>query len=208
MSQSKSEPLVEHVLQIPDELLAWGKLSENAVHFSSMWSHDIEAILSRAGDRALRPRETESLFAKLEALCAEAIRAQRGDLLRGLDLLSAELLGLRYRFSTDEGEVEFGRSGQWTYRELRVLLASTDPKRALAAAQQAKALVLDVFPAARIGAIIEAEGVSQACAGCGDAHVVAMVTLSTGSRYCLPCYRGMLRRAPKVEKSGKGERKR
>ena len=191
-------------MQIPDELLAWGKLSENAVRFASPWAHDIELLLRRNDGRALRPRDTEALFSKLEALCAEAIRAMRPELLRGFDLLTAEWLGLRYQFETEGGFVEFGRSGQWTYRELRVLLASSDPRAALALAQEAKALALDVFPGAQISAIIESRA-EQACASCLDLEAVAMITLSTGSRYCLPCYREMMRRAPDVSGKGKGK---
>lgn len=200
MSQTDSqEPLVEHTLRIPDELLAWGKQDDVAVRFASPWAHDIESLLLRAAGRTLPPRMTEVLMSKVEALCAEAIRAGRGDLLRGIDLLTAEWLGLSYRFDTAEGPVEFGRHGAWSYRELRVILASENPREALEAAQRCKSLVAEVFPMARVSAIIGGDDAAP-CAGCGTTDAIAMISLSTGSQYCGPCHRDLTRRLPRPEK--------
>jgi len=204
LSQTQREPLMEHVLRIPDELLDWGREAVRAVRFASPWAHDIDALMQRAADRPLNTRETEALLSRLEALCAEAIRAGRGELLRGFDLLTAEWLGLSYSFETSDGRVEFGRHAAWSYSELRVILAAEDPRQALAAAQQVKGLVAEVFPHARVSAIIDSEE-TAACFSCGSRDVATMIALSTGSCYCGPCYRAMMRRAPKIEKTKKAK---
>jgi hypothetical protein len=188
------QTLVEHTLRIPDELLAWGRQDDVAVGFASPWAHDIESLLARAAGRTLPPRLTETLMSYMEA-----IRAGRGDLLRGIDMLTAEWLGLTYRFDTADGPVEFGRTGQWTYRELRVVLASDNPREALAAAQRCKSLVTEVFPQARVSAIIPGGGPAP-CDGCGTTDAVAMMSLSTGSQYCGPCHGDLTRRSQRPEK--------
>lgn len=179
-----------HQLSIPDALLDWGKRSEVAIHFHRPWAHDVERIIEEGVDEPLDEAATERLFARLEALCNEAIRHERGDLLLGLDVFTAELLGLVFSWGSD-GEA-LGCGKRWSYQEARALLGCQTGSGVVAFCEKAKDLVGGVFPRARIGAIIDArEAPPDACAGCGEAEATVMLTLESGNRYCGTCWTGL-----------------
>jgi hypothetical protein len=159
------------------------------------YADKLDALLS--DNETLAPRQTRQLLDLLEGLCCEAIRHDRHDLLLGFDIFAAEWLGLHYQVS-DKHTV--GRNGNWTWDELRAVLACPTPDFAMLVAMQMKDLVTAVFPDAKIGAIIDAETTEPLCVGCGKSKDV-MLTMESGSQYCSPCWSDLTKRV-KLEQTG------
>lgn len=172
---------------VPDDLLAWGKSPEVAVHFPRPWASQIEELAAKG---ELNRRDTKALMARLEALCAEAVRAGRGDLLGGLDTRTAERLGLSYSIPTEDGRVvEIGRGKRYTWGEMRAVLATDDPKDAMRAVDRAKDLLAEVFPNARVGEVSD-NTVEEpiACASCGTTTSQVMMTTVHDTHHCGHCW--------------------
>jgi hypothetical protein len=172
---------------IPDALLAWGKAPEVAVHFARPWATDIETLVAKG---QLDRLDTRKLMSKLEALCAEACRAGRGDLIGGLDTRTAEFLNISYSFEAGDGrKVEIGRGKRYSWSELRAILATDDPKDALRAVDRVKDLLDDVFPEARVTDVSDtAEEEPTPCASCGSPSSQVMMTTVHGTHHCGTCW--------------------
>jgi hypothetical protein len=178
-----------HTLTIPDNLLAWGRRPEVSVHFARPWADEVGQIVDDAADGPVQGRAVERLLARLEALCAEAVRHHRQELLLGFDLFTAEWLGLKYTFDTPEGPLVFGRGAPWNYQELHTLVESGASGVDARHAAECKALVSKVFPGVQIDAIIDPrEDASEACDGCGTKDAAVMMTMEHGSQYCGKCW--------------------
>jgi len=198
-----------HQLTIPDALIEWGKQPDVAVRFHRPWAHEVERMVEEGGDEPLRGRQTERLLARLEALCNEAIRHDRGELLLGFDLFTAEWLGLVFSWPKPDGGVEsIGRNKRWDYQEARALIACPTAVERLPFCERAKDLISEVFPRARIGAIIGPDPEPEQCAGCGAEDVAVMFTLESDSDYCGKCYRDLTGAMPVIDKKPKKRGKR
>jgi len=196
-----------HALQIPDALVAWGKRDEIAVHFARPWAHDVETMVELARDRALNTTQTDMLLARLEGLVGEAIRAEEYDLLLGFDLLTAEWLDMTFRMKAGGRELSVGRNAEWSYGEIRALLERNAPPEAVAFAARAKALLADVFPNARIDAIIDTP--ETTCTGCGEGNQTVMLTFESGNEYCRKCWTSLTTEGPGLDlKKSSGKKKR
>jgi hypothetical protein len=179
---------------VPDALLAWGKLPEVAIHFPRPWADHVEALCAKG---ELNVRDTKMLMARLEALCAEAVRAGRADLLSGLDTRTAELLGLSYSITTDDGRViEIGRGKRYTWAEMRSVLATDDPKDAMRAVDQAKDLLAEVFPGARVGDVSDSADDLTACGSCGTTTSQVMIATVHDTHYCGRCWSLLTNESP------------
>jgi hypothetical protein len=176
----------EYPVIVPDDLLAWGKIPEVAVHFARPWAHDVEKLVAKG---ELNHRETKMLMARLEALCVEAVRAGRGDLLSGLDTRTAELLGISYTIVDGDRKIEIGRGKRYAWSEMRAVLATDHPKSALAAVDRVKDLLAEAFPGARISEVSDREAQPpQACGSCGTTTGQVMMTTTYGTHHCGPCW--------------------
>ena len=179
---------------IPDALVAWGKLPEVAIHFPRPWADHVEALAAKS---PLNCRDTKVLMARLEALCAEAVRAGRADLLGGLDTRTAELLGISYSIATDDGRtVEIGRGKRYTWAEMRSVLATDDPKDAVRAVDQVKDLLAEVFPDARVADVSDSADDQTACGSCGTTTAQVMISTVHDTHYCGPCWSLLTNESP------------
>lgn len=198
-------PPVPFPITISDELLAWGRDPEVATHFAKPWAHEIEALCKAAQQqsRALTERETDRLINMLEALIAEAIRRGRGDLAIGVDMFTAEWLGLRYSFQLDDGRrIEIGEGGKYTWSEMRQVMATDDPKAAIVFLDSVKDLLADSFPGARLTDLhrnrhpdAEAPGdvIPEVCGSCGQEGSRVMLITDTGTSYHMRCWLRLMR---------------
>ena len=193
-----------HELTIPDELIAWGKANGRA--WAKPWGHEVDRLIRLAQREPLQRQETETLLARLEALCIEAIRAGQQRLLLGLDLYTADWLGLRFSFEGPDGPIVFGKTV--SYSELHEFLAAKSSPGAIAFAMRCKTLVNDVFPQAQIDAIIADDAVSDACFDCGTKDATVMVALDTGSHYCQRCWTSLTDEGPPIKDLLKGKHRR
>jgi hypothetical protein len=177
----------DYPVTIPDDLLAWGKQPEVAIHFARPWAHDIEAL---AAKEQLDRRETRALMARLEALCAEAIRAGHPELINGLDTRTAERLNIAYSFETPEGrKIEIGRGKRYTWTEMRAVLATADPKEALKAVDRTKDLLAKVFPGVRISKVSDStQDDPDQCSSCGTTTSQVMMTTVHDTHHCGACW--------------------
>lgn len=193
----------ERRLHIPQELLDWASDPAVAVRWPRPWAQHVETLLRQ---QPLGPEDLERLLSRLEALCREALRDGRPDLLVGFDLWTAARLGLSYTFGDSE-RVRVGHDGDWSYGELGVLMGTDSPPEALAFARQCKEVVAETFPGARIDAIIDADdSAGSLCHGCERAQAV-LLDLDTGSSYCGECWRGFVVPVSEAARKGKRERK-
>lgn len=190
------------VLSVPNILVAWGKDPEVAIHFASPWAHEVEELALQSHVRPLDGKVLNRFFARLEGLCAAALRAERHELLLGFDMWTAEYLGLRYRFETAAGLVTLGARQDWTYEEMRVVLAVSEPKEAFERMVEAKQFLAEVFPAARVESVTDAP-LSDSCSGCGSVEGVARVGLKSGGMFCTTCWRGITTPWPKFDSRGR-----
>lgn len=172
---------------IPAALLAWGKTPEVAIHFPRPWASQVEDLIAKG---ELSRLDTKKLMARLEALCAEAVRAGRADLLDGLDTRTAEYLGISYSITLDgDRKVEIGRGKRYSWGEMRAVLATDDPKDAIRAVDRVKDLLADVFPGVRVSDVSDnADREPTPCASCGTTTSQVMMTLASENIYCGPCW--------------------
>lgn len=192
----EGETTVVHELTIPDELIRWAV--ERGREWVRPWGHEVDRLVKVGGERPLTPREATVLFSRLEAVCVEAVQAGEQEMLLGLDMLTAECVGLRFSFDTDAGPVTFGET--LTYSELRAVVDSAPSPEGLGFAVSGKQMLADVFPQARIGAIMGLdEAPLPSCAGCGTKDAMVMMTLESGSEYCSGCYGQLIERWPSPE---------
>jgi hypothetical protein len=189
-------------LSVPDDLIRWGKDPEVAVHFASPWAHEVEELAFQSQVKPLDSKILKRFFSRLEGLCAAALQADRHELLLGFDMWTAEYLGLRYRFETSTGPVTLGARQDWTYGEMRVVLAASAPKEAFERLVEAKRFLADVFPTARVESVSN-EGPSVSCSGCGTVGGTAMVELTTGGAFCTNCWREIATPWPKFDSRGR-----
>lgn len=188
-------------LHIPDALIEWGKDPALASRWPRPWAHDIETLLdaSRKQDCALTDRETERLMNLTGALVAEALRSGRADLLGGLDLRSAEWIGLSYQFTLADGrEVTLGAKGRYSWSEMREVLAQDDPKAAVAFMETCKNLLADSFPSARLTELCK-DLPARLCATCGD-ELDGGIVETDGAAHHQRCWLNMVNPAPLSEK--------
>jgi len=201
--------LPKHALTIPDELLAWAREPDVAIKLGGAYARDIDALLESG--KVLRTADTDRLITLLGMLCADAINAGRDDLLVGFDMLTAEWLGLKYTMPDNGSEVTIGRNERWDYQELRVVLACPTPEKALAIGEEVKNLVADVFPDARISAIVVGDKTpAHECAGCGKSDATVMLNVNNASEYCRECWTSMTSVVPvdlKPKKTRKARRR-
>ncbi len=216
---------LDHELTIPDPLLAWGKDPSRAMHWARPWAEEVEQIIAKA---PLDVTGTETLLSRLEGLVGEAVKAGRADLLGGLDMQTAEWLGLRLVVESEHGPIRIGpdpwsqqfagaKQPEWTYGEVRAVMTANDPA-ATRAAIKAKEVLLALFPldvpenefvSARIGAVFH-EDHTLSCVACtGPFGPVSLRTEAGG--YCWDCWseltspmpehlRKLRARAPKVKR--------
>ena len=192
------EPAVS-TLVVPDALIAWGREPERAMGWSRDYAREVAEFAARGREHPLSETDAECLLSRLEALAVEAVRAGRGDLLLGLDVQTAEWLGLTYEIPLDGQRVSVGRDGTLTWSEVRVLSSAyeaaivaresggPDPSRLARAAVRAKNLALSVFP----GALIELVGPEEPdppCASCGQPLRSVKID-ALDQLYCAPCWR-------------------
>jgi len=177
---------VEATVKIPDELLVWGDSQQLA--WLRPWSSEVREML--ALPQPLAPEQTERLLSRLEALVHEAVVASRQDLVLGLDLFTAELLGMSVTFDSPHGKVEVGRNAAWAYHELTVVMGASEPKAAAKAAAKAKALLADEFPGVRISGVFRQE--DEKCTVCGDdvSESTALIEME-GGLICRGCWQYM-----------------
>lgn len=190
-------PLPVHELAIPDDLIAWGK--ENARSFVHPWGQEVERLVQQGQDAPLDPNATERLLARLEALCFAAIRVGRGDLLLGLDIFTADWLGLVFEFERSDGtKAGFGKGQTWSYQELHALVETGMTSGSARFVEQCKAAVAGVFPRGQIRGIVHRGETPLRCAGCGCEDAVTWVEMQSGSSYCGTCYSDLVKPWPKI----------
>ena len=189
-------------LTVPDALLAWGRHPERALRWTRDWAREVAELAETSRSRPLNEREGEIFLSRLEALVCEAIQADRHDLLTGLDMQTAEWLGLSYSFPFDGQKLTVGKNGVFSWAEVRLLTSAfqaatearrqgaetPDPSQLARAAVRVKSLLSGIFPDARIGEI-GPEGQDLPCASCGEADFSVKITTDYGSVYCSPCWR-------------------
>lgn len=198
-----------HSLHIPDELLKWAGQPEQAVLFAQPWASYVRDLIADAEVEPLPSWKTDRLLGCLDALVSEAMAAGRTELLLGFDLFTAEWLKLSFSWEDSDGRRwEIGPGGQWSYQEVRVLVDCPTGVEAVGFCAQVKDLVADVFPAARIGAIVDSRvDEPLSCTGCGTRDATTMVSLETGSEYCSGCWSALLAEPPSKEELKARKRK-
>lgn len=184
MSSSKKDNSLMRVC-IPGELIEWGKDADVSLYWPRPWAHEVESICK--SKQPLDEEMRERLFSRLEALAIEAIRASRQDLLHRMDLWTAAAIGLRLHLTDGQTSISVGQFCEWTYVELDHVLGSSDPAHAMSFSRQAKELLSESFPDARIDAIIEPPGAQETCAGCGTQDTDVWVDMDTKTAYCGQC---------------------
>lgn len=187
-----------YTVTIPDELIAWGKDPEVEVAFAGAWASKLDALAKRGAGRPLSHDDTERMLSLLTALCHEAVRAGREDLLGGIDTFLAQWIGLHYRLTFEDGRMmEIGRGGRYTWGETRAILATGVPKEALPIVERIKDMLLEAFPTARISDIRDvADEPSDTCGSCGGGDAQVMISTEHGTHYCGKCW-ASLTGAPK-----------
>lgn len=203
-------PPVEAVstLTVPDALIAWGREPDRAMRWSRDWAREVAELAEASKRRPLTEREGEIFLSRLEALVCEAIHADRPDLLTGLDMQTAEWLGLSYSFPFDGQKLTVGRNGLFSWSEVRVLtsafqaarsareagIQAPDPADLGRVAVRVKAMLAAAFPDAEIGEA-EPEDEDSACASCGGVGFAVKIMTDYGAVHCSPCWRDKIQSA-------------
>lgn len=196
-------------LKVPDALIAWGREPERAMRWSRDWAREVQELAEASERRPLTEPEGEVFLSRLEALVCEAIHADRPDLLTGLDMQTAEWLGLSYTFPFDGQLLTVGKGGALSWSEVRVLTSAfqaatgarqarfsgPDPSHLGRAAVRAKNMISAVFPDAEISEI-RPEEEDSACASCGEGGLSVKITTDYGAVYCSPCWRDKIQVYP------------
>jgi hypothetical protein len=207
-------------LQVPDALLEWGRDPARVVTWSRDWAQEVAALAAASEDAPLTESVTQRLLARLEALVAEAVAAGRADLLVGLDMQTAEWLGLQYGVTVGDRRVALGKGGDFDWSETRVLTEAhqravetkqlqsspedPDPAALASVALRAMDLVHEVFPGAKLSAAGPTG--TFACVACGDTSGSVRVETDFESEYCRACWSKKTQlavRAPVVTRRGR-----
>lgn len=190
--------MVEMVeLTIPEELLLWASRADVEIGFAGPWGTNLCHLVKQGQDVPLSHRQTERLLSLVAAVCREAVRAGRAELVFGLDTFLAEWIGLSITIPVDGGSVQIGRGGRYTWTEMRSILATDDPRSALEFAEQAKSLLEESFPDIRFGQISDAVTTSpEKCASCGSTDAQVMLATKHGSHHCGPCWACLIEAKP------------
>jgi len=206
-------PKAVSTLAVPDALLEWGRDPSRVVGWSRDWAQEVAELAAASAVAPLTESATQRFLARLEALVAEAVAAGRSDLLVGLDIQTAEWLGLKYSATVNGRSVEFGKGGDFEWSEVRVLTVAyqdaveakrlqvesdvqtedasveseePDPEKLGPSALNAMDLVRGVFPSAKVAAAHPTQPL--ACCACGDTSGSARVEADLGSLYCWTCW--------------------
>lgn len=207
-------------LKVPDALIAWGREPDRAMRWSRDWAREVQELAEASERRPLTEQDGEIFLSRLEALVCEAIHADRPDLLTGLDMQTAEWLGLSYTFPFDGQRLTVGKGGVFSWSEVRVLTSAfqaattaresgghaPDPSRLGRAAVRVKSLLSGVFPDAEISEIRPDEE-DSACSSCGEGGFPVKITTDYGAVYCSPCWRDKTQ-VPKLNQPAPRNRKR
>lgn len=182
----RTSPATAHFADVPDELLSWGMTSEVASAWRRPWAHEVAKIVERAAGRTLTVRDRERFLSRLEALCAEAIRAGRGDLLLGLDVVTAELLGVVVELPSGR---TVGAEGV-SFAEALVLRQSEGSDQGVERVMAARDMVRHVFPGATVRSVQQK---APSCDRCGSEGGALMYEMSFGANYCHACWSELTR---------------
>lgn len=190
-----------HELTIPDDLLAWGKQPERAKRWAAPWAHEVEKFLSLP--QPLEGRRQTALFARLEALCAEAIREGEPELLLGLDTYTAARLGLRYALGDGERSVQIGAGLDFDYTELEAMITAKADETGAMVAHRSKELLSEVFPNVRVDAMLDlVESPEPRCTSCSELLPAISFEMESGNIYCRSCWSYLTEPWPRVEYRG------
>jgi hypothetical protein len=187
-AEAELEPEHLHVLQVPDELLAWVQQPEVAATMRAPLGRMAERLVKRSDRHPLSTGETETLLSLLDGVVGAAMRAGRTDLLMGLDTHTASLLNLHFEVGVGGKKVVVGPRGRWTFEEVALVQATDDPPSARDFVEKIKDLVADIFPDARVGSV--GRPVPFACTGCRSEFVEGvLVELEGEMAFCRACWR-------------------
>jgi hypothetical protein len=203
------EMLMNHVLNVPDDLLEWGRDVAVCRSWPRPWAHEATALVERGADVPLGPGDSRRLLGFLEALAYEAVAAGRGELLLELDTFTASQLGLRFEMARDEGPplVLGGEGVSYTLAE-RLLEGDPQPDAAaLAFLERCQGLLGVAFPRARISAMLQSDHVAR-CAGCQTECGIVSVAMESGSEYCGHCWTQLTEDTPPISRSSPRRMKR
>lgn len=211
--------LAEATLTIPDALIAWAQDSARQLAWAHPYGQEVAALIAQAAEAPLPPEGTSRLLNRLEAVASAAIAEGRGDLLLGLDLQTAERLGLHIRVETPRGPLHIGpdprsrlfegmREPAWTFSEVRLVVEAAATE-AVDLAWKAKQMLMEVFPGARIDSL-EHDRIEAPCSACGGPARSVMLSTDGGFSYHYHCWSEMtapmpehlvklLRKAPRAK---------
>lgn len=200
----QNQPLFEvtSTLTVPDELLAWGREPERALSWPRDWARDVTELARRSETEPLDEKLCETFLCRLEGLVDEAVRAGRSDLLVGLDVQTAEWLDLKFSLPVGDRQVSLGRTGDFSWSEVRRLAEARstavaaqeagkptpDPAAIGKVVLRAKDLLAEVFPTAQIGAIEPEPEEPDSCAACREPLGCVSLDADQETKYCLRCW--------------------
>ena len=187
--------LTETVLTIPDALLAWAQEPDRQIAWARPFGQEVATMVSDAKTTPLPPQDTERLLSRLDALAGAAVREGRSDLLVGFDFQTAEWLGLNFHVETDRGKLHIGPDPRtrptespeppWTYSEVRAVI-DAKAREAVDLAWQAKELLVELFPGARIDSVTF-DAPEVLCLACGKPATNVMLA-TDGGEYHTRCW--------------------
>ena len=190
---------MELLLKIPDELLDWATAPERVIHWPIDYAGDVRALLQQ---EQLDERGLDALLSRLHGLCAEAVRAGRGELLLGFDAATASMLGLVYRAGDVEVGPRDGHPERWTWDEVSSLVGR--PPEVVQEVQALRNTIVDVFPEATCE-VTEVDD-TEICSACGEPWASVMMRTDAGS-YCASCWRSMTAPPRRIWKTTHGHRR-
>lgn len=190
-----SEPVF--TVTIPDALIAWGKQPEVEVTFAGSWASKLDTLAKRGSTgHPLTHDETEHMLSLVTALCREAVRAGREDLVRGIDLFLAQWINLHYKLTFEDGRsLEIGRGGRYTWGETRAILQTGAAAEVLPQVERVKNLLAEAFPGARVAEIrdeLSDPRPSDTCGSCGQGGMSVMISTEHDTHYCGKCWAMMI----------------
>lgn len=220
---------MDHILNIPDALLDWGKDPAQAKRWLRPWAHEVQRLMAKTqmpcatcgtededdpehrhycdgnGTVTLAPlsgADARCFWARLDALVSAAVREGRADLLCDLDLFSVAMLRLRVTLSDGLQTVSLGEGAEWGTQQTEALLEANAGPQQVQFVARAMALAREVFPQAPIGAIVSPDAARDRCASCDEADSVIMLQSTSGASYCRPCWEHLCTSGPRAEMRG------
>jgi len=195
----REQQTAEHTLTVPDALLAWAREPAQALRMPRQFAAEVDSLLR--APQPLTVEQTDVLLNRLEPIASLAVRDKRHDLLTGLDLQTAEWLGLTFVHETERGTMTVGpdpRSQafagapepEWTYAEVRAVVDAAeghlDAAGAVQTAARAKAMLREVFGAAADERGYDEDGhFSEGGRDLAEARIGSVA--SVGPLACLAC---------------------